>query len=197
MELYIQAFITVVSLMNPVMCGMIFQAAEPDRPVSDRLKDASTAALTIFFILMLAALLGVHILNAFGISLDVFSIAGGGVLVWMGFTMLRGRAAPAGGASPLTSLVLFAASPGTITGVISIAIVHSRHELPVTALTAIAAATLLTWLVMAILATRKPKPAGVSLVQATAQSFMGLIVMAMGMQFGLKGISAYFHLVGA
>jgi small neutral amino acid transporter SnatA (MarC family) len=69
--------------------------------------------------------------------------------------------------------------------------------LPVTALVAVVAATLLTWVVMAVLATRAPKPAGGSFVQATVQSFMGLIVMAMGLQIGFKGLSAYFHLAGA
>ena len=134
MELYIQAFITVLSLMNPVMCGMIFQSAESDRLTPDRIKDASKAALAVLMILMLSALLGERILNVFGISLDVFSVAGGGVLVWMGFGMMRGVTAPKGASSSLTSLVLFAASPGTITGVISIAVQHTRGELPVTAL---------------------------------------------------------------
>jgi len=194
MELYLQAFITIVSLINPFVCGMIFQASEPDGPVAVRLRDATKAAVAILTILLLAALLGVRILNAFGISLDVFSVAGGGVLVWMGFTMMRGKSAPVGGSSPLTSLVLFAASPGTITGVISVAILHSRNELPVTALVAVTAASLLTWSVMALVATRKPEPASGGFVRATVQSFMGLIVMAMGLQIGLKGISHYFHL---
>jgi len=197
MELYIQAFITVLSLMNPVMCGMIFQAAEPDRPAPDRMKDASKAALAVAAILVLAALLGERLLNVFGISLDVFSVAGGGVLVWMGFSMLRGMTAPTGASSPLTSMVLFAASPGTITGVISIAVTHTRGELPVTALAAITVATLITWLVMAVLAKSKPKTTGTGFMQATVQSFMGLIVMAMGMQFAFKGLSAYFHLAGS
>jgi multiple antibiotic resistance protein len=150
----------------------------------------------VFLILTLSALLGVRVLNAFGISLDVFSVAGGGVLLWMGFSMLRGVVAPTGGSSPLTSLVLFAASPGTITGVISIAVVHSRNELPLTALVAVAAATLLTWLVMVVVPAKKPNPAGGGFMQATVQSFMGLIVMAMGLQIGLKGLDAYFHLAG-
>jgi len=94
-------------------------------------------------------------------------------------------------------LVMFAASPGTITGVISIAVVHSRNELPLTALVAVTAATLLTWVVMATLAKRAPKPSGGGFMQATVQSFMGLIVMAMGLQIGFKGLSAYFHLAGA
>jgi len=197
MELYIQAFITVLSLMNPVMCGMIFQAAEPDRPVPDRIRDASKAALAVLTILMLAALLGERLLNAFGISLDVFSVAGGAVLAWMGFSMLRRVSAPTGASSSLTSLVLFAASPGTITGVISIAVVHTRGQLPLTALVAIAIATLLTWLVMVFLAKRKPQRAEAGFMQATVQSFMGLIVMAMGFQFAFKGLSAYFHMAGS
>jgi small neutral amino acid transporter SnatA (MarC family) len=32
---------------------------------------------------------------------------------------------------------------------------------------------------------------------ATVRSFMGLIVMAMGLQIGFKGASACFHLAGA
>ena len=184
-------------MINPVVCGMIFQASEPDRPTAGRIKDASKAALSVLIILMLAALLGERLLNTFGISLDVFSVAGGGVLVWMGFSMLRGMTAPKGSSSSLTTLVLFAASPGTITGVISIAVAHTRGEFPLTALVAIAGATLLTWLVMVVLATRKPKPAGGGFVRATVQSFMGLIVMAMGLQFALKGLSAYFHLAGS
>jgi small neutral amino acid transporter SnatA (MarC family) len=47
-------------------------------------------------ILELSALGGAAVLNLFGISLDAFSVAGGGVLVWMGFSMLRGTTAPAG-----------------------------------------------------------------------------------------------------
>lgn len=86
---------------------------------------------------------------------------------------------------------------GTITGVISIAVVHTPGELPLTALVAIAAATLLTWMVMAGLAKRKAQHASAGFMQATVQSFMGLIVMAMGMQFALKGLSAYFHMAGA
>jgi multiple antibiotic resistance protein len=88
--------------------------------------------------------------------------------------------------------VLFAASPGTIAGVISIAVVHSRTELPLTALVAVAAATLFTWLVILMVARGKPNPAGSGFVQSTVQSFMGLIVMAMGLQIGLKGLTTYF-----
>ena len=44
----------------------------------------------VAFILALAALLGVKVLSLFGVSLDAFQVAGGGVLAWMGFSMLKG-----------------------------------------------------------------------------------------------------------
>ena len=196
MKLHLQAFVTVLSLMNPVMCGVIFAGSESSPSTAQRLADATKAAIAILVILELSALFGARVLNLFGISLDVFSVAGGGVLVWMGFSMLRGTTAESGGNSSLTPLILFAASPGTITGVITLAVAHSGSELPVTALTAVAAATLVTWLVMVLLARGTGKAEGGGFVRTTVQSFMGLIVMAMGLQFGLKGLSTFIQGVG-
>jgi multiple antibiotic resistance protein len=140
-------------------------------------------------ILALAALFGVRILKLFGISLDIFSIAGGGVLVWMGFAMLKGSSAGSPSGSSLTPLILFAASPGTITGVITLAVSHSRDALPVTALISVAAATLVTWVVMAAIAFGNFKGGKPGFVRATGQSLMGLIVMAMGTQFAAEGLT--------
>jgi multiple antibiotic resistance protein len=191
-KLYLQAFITVVSLINPAVCGMIFQSLESGRTRAQRLGDAARAAAAILLTLALAALVGARVLKLFGISLDVFSIAGGGVLVWMGSTMLRGIPPGAGEGSSLTPLILFAASPGTITGVITLAVSHSRADIPVTALVAVALATLVTWAVMVILAGRDGKATGSGFARATVQSFMGLIVMAMGVQFAAEGLT---HLI--
>ncbi len=38
--------------------------------------------------------------------------------------------------------------------------------------------------------------AGGGLIRATVQSFVGLIVMALGVQFGLKGLSAFIQAAG-
>jgi len=142
-------------------------------------------------ILELSALLGARILSLFGISLDAFSVAGGGILVWMGFSMLRGASAETGDTTSLTPLILFAASPGTITGVITLAVAHSRSELPVTAMIAVAAATLVTWLALVLFGGESGKAGGGGFVRSTVQSFMGLIVIAMGVQFGLTGLSTF------
>lgn len=62
---------------------------------------------------------------------------------------------------------MFAASPGTITGVITLAVAHSKTEIPVTALVAIAVAVAITCLAL------------------IASSFLGLKVEQLSESFNL------------
>ena len=138
MQDHLQAIVTVLALINPVMCGAIFTQLEGARPRHALLVDATMAALAVLMILVLAALCGTRILDLFGVSLDAFSVAGGGVLSWIGFSMLSGSANAATSAPhedsgkkvSLAPLILFAASPGTITGVITLAAVHTACCFP-------------------------------------------------------------------
>jgi multiple antibiotic resistance protein len=144
--------------------------------------DATKAALAVFVILVIAALVGAKVLQIFGVSLDAFSVAGGGVLAWIGFSMLRGNSAPVANAATdqkrsLTPVICLRASPGTITGVITLAVVHTKLLLPVTALVAVAVATLVMWVVM-VLVGRRETHAGGGFLRDTATRFMGLIVIA-------------------
>ena len=87
----IQAIVTVLSLVNPAICGMLFARAEAGgRPPGDQLLDATKGALAILAILVGAALVGTQVLHLFGVSLDAFMLAGGGALACMGFSMLSG-----------------------------------------------------------------------------------------------------------
>jgi multiple antibiotic resistance protein len=197
MSQYVQATITIMSLINPVICAAIFLELEGNHLARSGLKDASKAALAIFVVLAVAALIGVRVLGMFGISLSAFEVAGGIVLIWMGFSMLRGSVQhasaqrPAGeGASRLTPLILFGASPGTITGVITIAANHSGTKLPVTALAGVTVAVGVTWIVMLVAARSSAKRASGGLVHDITTRFMGLIVLAMGVQFALTGYHA-------
>ena len=201
MDLHLQAIVTVLSLMNPVVCGVIFVGLESGRSGAQKVQDATRAVLAVMMILWLSALFGASVLSLFGVSLDVFSVAGGGVLVWMGSSMLRGavaapdQAAPgqSSGSPSLTPLILFAASPGTITGVITLAVSHSRSGIPVTALVAVGVAGLVTWLVMVLVSRGGRGASGGGLVRSTVQSLMGLIVIAMGVQFALTGLRAFIQ----
>lgn len=90
MEQYTQGVITILSLVNPVICGALFSQAVSAKPRKAQLAAATQATLTVMVILWLAAIGGAYLLKAFGISLDAFQAAGGVVLAWMGFMMLSG-----------------------------------------------------------------------------------------------------------
>lgn len=89
----IQAIVTALSLVNPVICGMMFAQAEAGRSLGERWADSTKAALAILVIFVAAALAGTKLLQLFGVSLDAFMVAGGGMLAWMGFSMLSNRPA--------------------------------------------------------------------------------------------------------
>lgn len=200
MQQHLQAIVTLLALVNPIMCATIFLRTETGRPRQAQVADATRAALTVLAILALAALFGARILHVFGVSLDAFSVAGGGVLAWIGFSMLSGSPGDNGKPQPdavhsrasLAPLVLFAASPGTITGVITLAVAHSRLHIPVTALVAVGVATVAMWLTIMAAVFVGSRDKGDSFVRDTVTRFMGLIVIAMGVQFALTGILAFF-----
>lgn len=174
------------------MCVALFLSGVKAEEVSTRMAQAVSAVLAISAILLIAAFAGVAILQVFGISISAFSVAGGAVLVAIGTKMMlqaqRDPDGQAGTTRPsITPLILFAASPGTITGVITIAIAHDSGTVPVTALIAIGlvmTVLVVTLLVAARAANRTKKP---GMARQIVTSYMGLIVIAMGVQFALAG----------
>ena len=194
----LQAIVTVLSLVNPAICGAMFAQIEENRSHSQRVTDATKAVLATTVILTVSALIGTQLLHLFGVSLDAFMVAGGGVLAWMGFSMLSGQVAsstsvnaPSNAAASLTPLVLFAASPGTITGVITLSAAHTGLDLPVTALVAIAVAGLVTWLALLLVSRVAAKASEGGSTRDMITRFMGLIVLSMGVQFALTGLRKF------
>ena len=198
MREHLQAIVTVLSLINPVVCGAMFARVEAGRPRDQQVTEATSAALAIIVILVLAALVGTRLLDLFNVSLDAFMVAGGGVLAWMGFSMLSGKGTspppdvPANSKASLTPLILFAASPGTITGVVTLAAAHTRLNFPITALVAVVIASAVTWLVMLLVARIGRKDSEGGFAQDTITRFMGLIVLSMGVQFALTGLHQFW-----
>jgi len=198
----LQAMATVFSLINPVMCVAMFMAAEKGRDRSTRIREATMAMLAILVILLVAAFLGARLLSIFGISLAAFSVAGGLVLAMIGLNMLRGGGSETGApaqASPqeesrssLASLILFAASPGTIVGVITISSTHSGHDTPVTAVIAVVVVLAVTWIALILASSKGGGAKSDGLKQRMVTSYMGLIVLAMGIQFALTGLKTFF-----
>ena len=199
----LQAIATILSLVNPGVCAAMFIHAEQSRAPRAQIVDATKAVLTILVVLLLAAFFGSKILNVFGISLAAFSVAGGSVLAWIGFAMLSGRSststpgpdtgpAPSGPATAaLAPLILFAASPGTITGVITISVSHTGLEFPTTAVIAIIVVLAVTWIALVLTTRLKQRENGGGIVRDMVTRYMGLIVIAMGIQFLLTGVKTF------
>jgi multiple antibiotic resistance protein len=97
MQEHLQAIVTVLSLVNPLICGAMFAQIETGEDYATRLADATKASLAVLVILIGAALVGARVLQIFGVSLAAFSVAGGGVLAWIGLSMLRGNQSSASG----------------------------------------------------------------------------------------------------
>jgi multiple antibiotic resistance protein len=195
----VQAIGIVLAVINPLVCGSIFLALTPKLGPVQRRRAAARVALSILAILVLSALIGLQVLGAFGISLNAFQIVGGIIIAYMGLDMLRGhqtvgQAKPkddnVAASSSLMPLVMFAAGPGTITSVVTLAAVHRPNGLPATAIIAAVTGAGVTFAVL-LLAIR----AGSNLsreTQAIVTRFMGLIVASMGMQFVLTGLKMFF-----
>jgi multiple antibiotic resistance protein len=196
----LQAIVTVLAVINPVVCGSLFLTLTPNLTAPERRREAAKVALNILIILMASALVGLKVLSIFGISLDVFRVVGGMIIAYMGFDMLRGshtvaQAPPENGDTSiqgsLVPLLMFAAGPGTITAVVTLAAVHTPDGLPITAITAAVVGAGVTFVAL-ILAVRLGPRLGRG-TQATVTRFMGLIVASMGMQFVLVGLKAFFE----
>jgi len=197
----VQAIVTVLAVINPVVCGSIFLTLTPKLMLAQRRWAAAKVALTILVILAASALIGLKVLSIFGISLDVFRIVGGMIIAYMGFDMLRGRhtvgqAPPpdddVDARSSLAPLIMFAAGPGTITAVVTLAAVHTPDGFPVTAIAAAVIGAAVTFAAL-LLAIQMGSHLGRSM-QAMVTRFMGLIVASMGMQFVLTGLKAFLHI---
>src|SRR5262245_27424745 len=195
-----QAVVTVLAVINPVVCGSIFLTLTPTLLPAQRRRAATRVALSILVILVTSALIGLKVLSIFNISLDVFRIVGGMIIAYMGFDMLSGRhtvgqAPPsddeADGLNSLSPLIMFGAGPGTITAVVTLAAVHTPDGLPVTAIAAAAIGAGVT-LAALLLAIQAGSRLGRS-TQAMVTRFIGLIVASMGLQFVLTGLKAFLH----
>ena len=181
--------VTSLAVINPVVCGVMLMQIDARATTGKRLADASKAAVSVLIILIVSALSGRTILQFFGISMDAFQIVGGVIIASIGFSMFApGAKAPRSGPKQkqsVSTIIMFAASPGTIATVISLAAIHHTKGVNTPILIAVGLAVALTWLIMVLMAltSGRIKAGG----QKMFTRFLGLILIAMGLQFVLVG----------
>lgn len=153
---YIQAIIAVLVITDPITRGIYFRIltdSEPER----RGEYVRVITVTVAITLLVSALIGRELLEAMGINLGAFGVAGGLVVALMGFEMLFGgepSRAQGGeeaheepqsfeGSVIVPYAIPFVAGPGAITTVITISAGTSDGSGTIAALVAVAVAVIL------------------------------------------------------
>lgn len=204
----IAAFAAIFSIVNPLGAVPILVSLTEGYTPAEKKGVVMKAVLSAFSVLLTFALFGNYIFAFFGITIPSFRIAGGLLLISVGFSMMRGqpprtKSTPEEreeaaereevGIVPLGVPML--AGPGSITTVM-IVISDSQGALSITAVIASIAVTLLIAYILFIYGDRIFERIGRVGSRAFSR-IMGLIITSIAVQFIIEGIKAILIQWGA
>jgi multiple antibiotic resistance protein len=88
---FITAFVSLFAIIDAIGNAPMFLSITPHNTNAERVKMAAKAAVAVFIILMVFALLGNRIFQFFGITIDAFRIAGGLILLKISLDMVEAK----------------------------------------------------------------------------------------------------------
>lgn len=193
-------FMSFFAIMNPIANASLFVGLTEGMDTGTRRRVATHGVLIAFVITAVFALLGRQIFEVFGITLPAFRIAGGLLIMWVGFRLLQGResrvhtptdednahsrdAAMGISTTPLAMPIL--AGPGTIATAMNFTADSTMPEM-VRTLTALAVVCVLTWLVF-LSSQALVRFLGQNAIKVVTR-LMGLILAVIGVQMLIEGI---------
>ncbi len=91
LELFIAAFATIVSIVDPIGIIPIFKGLTFEYTPEERRSIIKKSVFFALIILLIFAIFGYFIFQFFGITLDAFKVAGGILVFKVGFDMLQGE----------------------------------------------------------------------------------------------------------
>ena len=200
---YIKFFVGLFALVNPVGIIPVFISMTRYQGVAERNKTNLTANLAVAIILWTSLFLGDAILRVFGISIDSFRIAGGILVVTIAMSMISGKLGEdkqnkqeksetaireSVGVVPLALPLM--AGPGAISSTI---VWRTRYHSWINLLgftLAIAIFAFCCWLLFraAPLMVRILGQTGINVITR----IMGLLLMALGIEFVVTGMKSIF-----
>jgi multiple antibiotic resistance protein len=196
--------VTVLAILDPVGAVAMFLALLGGATHEQRRRGARLAALTVLATLTTAMLFGRQLLGLLGISMGAFRVAGGAIILLTGLKMLAGKLGDerAAGAAPekmpprpeMQAVVPLGtpliAGAGSISTVILFehAAVGALHVGAVAGVIVLCSAVLFVALRCADAVAGALGQVGMSI----AVRLMGLILMAMGVQFMANGLTDLF-----
>jgi len=199
---------TLLPIMNPFSTLPLFMALTPKTDEKSRKRIALAACLYAFALLMAFLFLGTAIIDFFGISVPGIRIAGGLIISIIGFRMLFPDGTPIAGSSqgldhedeiaftPLAMPSL--AGPGSLSVVVTAASqIKGNHPEQYQLVYAGVIAGMVVTVLIAFAVLRSAGPIarilGPSGIDAMTRIF-GFLLIAIGVQFLLIGISDFFGL---
>jgi multiple antibiotic resistance protein len=194
------AFTSLLAILNPLSAVPVFVAMTAHYDRGHRAATLRRAIFTAFVVMCTFALLGSAILQFFGITTYAFQIAGGIIFFGIGWDMLHARRSRVKtteeeesesaaktdiGIIPLGMPSL--AGPGTITTVIALQSQADTFGESVSIYVVILLVALIAWMVLAAapFAIRKLGQTGMNVFTR----IMGLLVMVVGAQFVINGVT--------
>lgn len=210
LALFLSAFAGLFSVLNPLGAMPLFLSLTNGETAASRRQIASKASLYMVIILLVAFFVGHLILNFFGISVDAMRVAGGMIIIGSGFALLQGEHGKNRTISKkvkteaiekddisLTPLAIpLLSGPGSISLLIGyFSRVDSERWWDYGVIAGvIVVCGLFTYLILAI----APKlvsylgPSGIN----SLSRIMGFIVLSIGVQFIINGVSAVLVQLG-
>jgi len=204
-ELFGSALVTFLVIIDPPGCAPIFASLTRGASVAHRRTMAIRSVLIAWSVLMFFALLGRPMLQALGISLASFRIAGGIMLFMIALDMVferrtERRNSRANSVDEDDDISVFPMAIPMITGPGSIASAMlwvSRAETPIHVAIVLAAITVVMLITMATLLASGPLMRLIGeKIEAMITRILGVILAALAAQFIVDGLRQSFPVLG-
>lgn len=197
---YAKIFVGVITRVTPPFIVPLYLNAVGDRPLNEKIGTALVAAASFAVLMIFFTFFGQALLQGLGITMSAFRIAGGVLLFLLAVDMIQGGEAKAyatnnahknwiaAGIVPLGTPIL--AGPGSISTIVIFSDMSGglTHKFMVVAV--LLAVTAYIAITLALAATTK-KLFG-PLFTTVLNRVMGLVVLAIAVEFILDGLSAHF-----
>jgi multiple antibiotic resistance protein len=195
------AFSSLIFIVDPIATIPTFLVLTSDAEVRERRRTAKRAAWTCFLVLSGFAMAGTVIFKMFGITLPAFRIAGGLIMILIGLDMVQARRSQTKETPSETRQALekddvsivplgvpMLAGPGSISTVIALMAQSTNWQHRILIIVAVALTALISYWTLAA-ADRLGRRMGDTGINILTR-FMGLLLMAIAVQFILSGLTA-------
>lgn len=195
-------FVELIAIMNPISSAAIYLSMTKSADKAMRYKVALVCAISVLAVLMLTGLLGLAMLDLFGVSMGALRLAGGAVVFVIGYRMLMGNSNDNNveaskkvtlGMGVIPLAIPLSSGAGAMATVIAYSSLLTSGQAPFGFLgvcVAVAVVLLLTFLIMAAFAHKISANA-----LQVVTSIMGLITASIAVELIRTGIYELFPMI--